>query len=159
MCRLPTVCVSYLLHHICVPTGCPFKKSEIGRIQSVISVAGEVIEEHGDARTASKALKVLADNMDRIRDAVTERRKRNENEDFTFTYEEEADPEIFFVPYVWEVAVCVVTSSSVAWDKNRIQVFPLLEAERLEEIGNGRGAEAAAGPSIHEFSKDVTDVV
>lgn len=138
--------------------GCSFKKSEIGRIQSVITAAAAVIEENGDARTAAKALKVLSDNMDRIKEAVVDRRKRPENEDFTFTYEEEADPEIFFVPYVWEVIVCVVTSSSVAWDKNRIQIFPLLDDEPLHEIGNG-DADVGTSPAIHAFSADVSDVV
>lgn len=126
----------------------------------MIAAAAEVIEENGDARTASKALKVLSDNMDRIREAVVDRRKRNENEDFTFTYEEEADPEIFFVPYVWEVVVCVATSSSVAWDKNHIKVFPLLEDEPFDEATNGHHEAAAVDPAAtHEFSKDVTDVV
>jgi hypothetical protein len=141
-----------------VTLGCSFKKSEIGRIQSVITAAAGVIEENGDARTAAKALKVLSDNMDRIKEAVVDRRKRPENEDFTFTYEEEADPEIFFVPYVWEVIVCVVTSSSVAWDKNRIQIFPLLDDEPLHEIGNG-DADVGTSPAIHAFSADVSDVV
>jgi hypothetical protein len=141
-----------------VTLGCSFKKSEIGRIQSVITAAAAVIEENGDARTAAKALKVLSDNMDRIKEAVVDRRKRPENEDFTFTYEEEADPEIFFVPYVWEVIVCVVTSSSVAWDKNRIQIFPLLDDEPLHEIGNG-DADVGTSPAIHAFSADVSDVV
>jgi hypothetical protein len=138
--------------------GCSFRKSETARIQSVITAAAAVIEEHGDARTAAKALKVLSDNMDRIREAVADRRKRPENEDFTFTYEEEADPEIFFVPYVWEVIVCVVTSSSVAWDKNQIQIFPLLDDEPLHEIENG-DADVGPSPAIHAFSADVSDVV
>jgi hypothetical protein len=138
--------------------GCSFRKSETARIQSVITAAAAVIEEHGDARTAAKALKVLSDNMDRIREAVVDRRKRPENEDFTFTYEEEADPEIFFVPYVWEVIVCVVTSSSVAWDKNQIQIFPLLDDGPLHEIENG-DADLGPSPAIHAFSADVSDVV
>jgi hypothetical protein len=138
--------------------GCPFKKSETSRIQSVITVAAAIIEETGDARTASKALKALSDSMDRIREAVVDRRKRPENEDFTFTYEEEADPEIFFVPYVWEVIVCVVTSSSITWDKNRIQIFPLLDDEPLHEIENG-DADVGTSPAIHAFSTDVSDVV
>jgi hypothetical protein len=138
--------------------GCPFKKSEISRIQAVITAAAAIIEETGDARTASKALKALSDNMDRIREAVVDRRKRPEHEDFTFTYEEEADPEIFFVPYVWEVIVCVVTSSSITWDKNRIQIFPLLDDEPLHEIGNG-DVDVGTSPAIHAFSTDVSDVV
>ena len=98
---------------------------------------------------------------------VTDRRKRSapETEDFTFTYEEEADPEIFFVPYVWEVIVCAVTSTSIEWNKGRIQVFPLLEEEREdEESDDGEGtwendtADAQDG-LIPQFARDVTDVV
>jgi hypothetical protein len=124
----------------------------------VITAAAAIIEENGDARTAARALRVLSDNMNRIREAVVDRRKRPEHEDFIFTYEEEADPEIFFVPYVWEVIVCVVTSSSVAWDKNRIQIFPLLDDEPLHEIVNG-DTDGGTSPAIHLFSTDVSDVV
>jgi len=57
--------------------------------------------------------------------------------DFAFTYEEEVDPEVFFIPYVWDVIVCVATSSCLAgvaeWEKDQICVFSLLEGGDKEE--------------------------
>jgi hypothetical protein len=122
----------------------------------VVEAAAAIIEENGDARTATKALKVLGENIDRIKAVVTERRKRSENEDFTFTYEEEADPEIFFVPYVWEVVVSVITSGSLEWNKNGIQVFPLLEEVMLSEV---HVATDEPSTTVQEYSQDVSDVV
>ncbi len=45
----------------------------------------------------------------------------------TFTYEEEKDPEIFFVPYIWDVVVCSITSASIEWNRDKVKVFPLNE--------------------------------
>lgn len=144
----------------------PFKKSEISRIHAVIKIAAKIIESQFNARTATKALQVLTDNMGQIKDVVAEKKKKgSEKEDFTFTYEEETDPEIFFVPYVWEVIVCTVTASSIEWDKNKIQVFPLLEADEpppsdlqldADAMGEGGGAGPHAAPN---FAQDVLDVV
>jgi len=145
----------------------PFVKSEVSRILTVITTAARIIDEDGTARTAPKALKILRDHIDEVKEAVTDRRKRAtaEAEDFTFTYEEEADPEIFFVPYLWEVIVCVVTSTSIEWNKNRIQVFPLLEEEPEEEddvedegyLGSNDGSHPDG--IIPQFARDVSDVV
>jgi hypothetical protein len=44
--------------------------------------------------------------------------------DLKFTYEEEADPEQFFVPYIWEV-VYAQTKEDVSWVPARIRVFEL----------------------------------
>ena len=95
--------------------------------------------------------------MDQIQEAVADKKKKNsDKEDFTFTYEEESDPENFFVPYIWEVIVCAVTASSVEWDRNKIQVFPLLKVEEMPadiaEASEGNGAEPV-------FANDVMDVV
>jgi hypothetical protein len=87
------------------------------------------------------------------------RRKSEQPEEFTFTYEEEADPEIFFVPYVWEVIVCVVSSSSIEWDKNRIIVFPLLDVQEVEESLDEIGDTSELQSMIPQFARDVTDVV
>ena len=51
-----------------------------------------------------------------------DKRKSEMEPDFSYTYEEEADPEVFFVPYVWEVIVCVITSSSMDWSRSQIKV-------------------------------------
>ena len=134
----------------------PFRKSEISRIMKVLEAATKTIDESGDARTAVKALKVLSEHVEEIQKVVAER-KRPEPDDFTFTYEEEADPEIFFVPYVWEIVVCVVTASSVEWNKPRIQVFPLLEERDMEIPLVEVHEQGLADPT--QFSKDVSDVV
>jgi len=131
-------------------------------VVKVIAAASSVIEKGGDARTAAKALKVLAENMDQIRDSISDRKRRSEGDGFTFTYEEESDPEIFFVPYVWEVIVCAATSSLIEWNKSRILVFPLLDDPTNGEAALPPGIEPSDFPAdaaIHEFSKDVSDVV
>jgi len=124
----------------------------------VIAAAASLIEQDGSARTAAKALKILSDNIEVIHEAVTDRRKRAEPEDFTFTYEEEADPEIFFVPYLWEVIVCVVTSASIEWNTNRIQVFPLLD-EADDDGEDFDDSDTPATELIPQFARDVSDVV
>lgn len=80
-----------------------------------------------------------------------------------FTYEEEADPEVFFVPYVWDVVVCALTASSIEWQKERIQVFPALPEEDVtadehlpkEENGtangNGNSHDVAAFQDASDF--------
>lgn len=127
----------------------------------VISAASSIIEKGGDARTAAKALKVLSENMDQIRQVVSDRKKRSEADGFTFTYEEEADPEIFFVPYVWEVIVCVATSSSIEWNKSRILVFPLLDDPANEHVHDDAPPieQTDFSNAVQDFSKDVSDVV
>ena len=135
---------------------------ETNLIQTVTSAAAQIIEQDGSARTAAKALKVLGDNLNRIHDLAKQsssRRKTDQPEDFTFTYEEEADPEIFFVPYVWEVIVCVISSSSVEWDKNRIKVFPLLDFEGDEDGMDDIGDSSEVQSMIPPFARDVTDMV
>ncbi len=119
----------------------------------VVSTASTIIDEGVDTRTAAKALKVLRENVDKLRDAVADEKKRSAAEDL-FTYEEEADPEVFFVPYLWEIIVCVVTASSLEWNKESIRIFPLLEEEPEEVLDNGPPV-----PDATQFSEDITDVV
>jgi len=113
---------------------CPVKKAELTSIQTVISTAATLIQEDGDARTAPKAMAVLEKNMNQLKEAASKTQNaRDDSGDFTFTYEEEADPEIFFIPYLWEVVVCVATASSIEWEKDKIMAFPLLEEEEVED--------------------------
>jgi hypothetical protein len=148
-----------------------YRKSEIGRIQAVMTAAAGVIHEEG-ARSAGKALKILESKSKDILAIVASEGgttpKRNHNntgmdgEDFTFTYEEEADPEVFFVPYVWEVIACTVTSSLVEWDKHKVLAFPLFE-------GNDEADQLPQSPLVMDapnettsprvFTNDVSDVV
>jgi hypothetical protein len=99
--------------------------------------------------------------MDQMRDTVTEKKKKTaEKEDFQFTYEEEADPEVFFVPYIWEVIVCAVTASTVEWEKHAIQVFPLLEAEEVpSDVLEGADELGASAMIANVFALDAMDMV
>ena len=85
------------------------------------------------------------------------KRKEHHEDDFNFTYEEEADPEIFFVPYVWETIVTTVTASSIEWDKDKILAFELLEEEEEQTTPFVTGEPASADPQ--NFAKNVEDVV
>ena len=146
---------------VCTPIETPFKKSEITRVYTVIKTASKIIESQFNARTATKALHILTENMDQLREAVAEKKKKSsEKEDFQFTYEEEADPEVFFVPYIWEVIVCTITASSVEWEKDKIQVFPLLEAEEVPtDVLEGADELGMSAPTSNVFANDVIDIV
>ena len=112
----------------------PFTTADIEPIQRVISQAYEIIRS-GSTRSADEALIVLRDSVESLK---SNNEKNGEwsvdgDEDFAFTYEEESDPEIFFLPYVWEVIVCVISSSVLEWDKKNIKVFPLLSGISSKE--------------------------
>ena len=147
----------FLGYFASLTTDTPFKKSEITRIHNVIKTSSKIIESQSNARTATKALQVLTENIDSIKEAVGEKKKKTEKEDFAYTYEEEADPETFFVPYIWEVVVCAVTASSVEWDRNKIQVFPLLEIEEVPQDVADRANGESGAPAA--FAADIIDVV
>lgn len=86
----------------------------------------------------------------------------NGMEDFKFTYEEEGDPETFFVPYIWDVIVSTVTSNTLEWDRMNIQVFPIMHHVDMgddEGSGTGTAADEAVSISRSEFASDVGDVV
>jgi hypothetical protein len=138
-----------IISFFCVAAACPVKKSELACIQTCIRSAVSLIEGDGDARTAPKVMQVLEANRTFLQEAMTAH-IRDDLSDFTFTYEEEADPEIFFIPYVWEVIVCTVTASSIEWETNKILVFPLLDEEDEEE--------QTPAPTTG-FAADVSDVV
>ena len=140
---------SHTIVLFCIAAACPVKKSEFSGIQTCVSSAISFIEGDGDARTAPKVMQVLEANRTLLQEAMTAH-SRDDLSDFTFTYEEEADPETFFIPYVWEVIVCAVTASSIEWERNKILVFPLLDEEDEEE----QTSTSAAG-----FAADVNDVV
>ena len=77
-------------------------------------------------------------------------------EDFRFTYEEEQDPEIFFLPYVWEIVVSVVTASSLEWSKRNIEIFAISSSVASEENYDGQGNTTVGGG---DYAEDIADVV
>lgn len=144
------------------------------RIQGVTLKASALIQREG-ARSAPLALRVLQTQMAELKEAAaaadarvssrspSRRRPRQDDgdvgtngaassapsppveEEFTFTYEEEADPEIFFLPYVWEVIVCVVTSGTMDWKKDEIRAFALLEEVDNDDEGGAESSSATGG--------------
>eukprot|EP00980_Cylindrotheca_fusiformis_P020317 scaffold7344_cov145-Cylindrotheca_fusiformis.AAC.15 len=103
-----------------------YSSKKTDRLLSITQTAALLIQEES-ARSAPRALKVLEVKMDVLKSAAEKKKKKGRSDDFNYTYEEDSDPETFFVPYVWEVIVCVVTSSTIEWEKNEIRAFALLE--------------------------------
>ena len=153
----------------------PFKAPEMATIMQIISCADRAIQEDGNARTADETMSILEKTVDKLK-AVTKpaathtsssglRERSNSfdslasdvstitdaGSDFTFTYEEEQDPEIFFVPYIHEVIVCTVSASSIEWQKSSIRVFPLLEG--------GEEEDDELAPALQSYVSDAGDAV
>merc|ERR1712071_9894 len=144
---------------------CPFKKSDVDKILSIIQHASSCINDTENTLTVAHAMDILHRSIQTIMslpsdsddnssegNALDEKSHNSELEpDFSFTYEEEADPEVFFVPYVWEVIVCVITASSLEWSRTHIQVSPSMIVCPEEE-------ETLIDKKDPSFSNDVTDV-
>jgi hypothetical protein len=133
-----------------------YSAKQVDRIQSITLEASAMIQEEG-ARTAPKALKVLEEQIDRLQKVADKKRKKEQLDDFTFTYEEEADPEIFFVPYVWETIVCAVTSSTIEWKKDEIRAFALLDP--IEEPVVAESEQQVNTTPNDDYAKDAEELV
>jgi hypothetical protein len=155
----------------------PFQEVDAERIQNVISAANEIIKE-ASARTAEKSMDALTQNLDVLKrrmkkngphsnssnasvDSTVSDSTMTGMEDFKFTYEEESDPETFFVPYVWEVVVCTVTSGSLEWDRTNIKAFQLLQniMSSGQDVGQQEQSVAQSQSTMTGYSQDIGDVV
>ena len=141
---------------------------------------------NASARSSEKAIEVLQQSVATLKGSKTRAGSTNNNrtfsssntsvaddstistassstvsgmEDFRFTYEEEADPEIFFVPYLWEVIVSCVSASTLEWNKKRIKVFALLEYEEMSDIADVPVDNGDTIQSNGMYAKDAGDVV
>lgn len=157
----------------------PFQQVDVERIRTVIASASDIIQE-ASARTAEKSMEALTKNVN----VLKSRMKRNGTisnsssssvdssisdstmsrmEDFKFTYEEESDPETFFVPYVWEVVVCTVTSGSLEWNRTNIKAFQLMQNVMCDDGQQNVVEQQKQGvvteSSTPGYSQDVGDVV
>lgn len=61
---------------------------------------------------------------------------------------------MFFVPYVWDVIVGSLTTTTFEWTRNAIMVFPLNDEDNTtltEDINGveGGAADGAAGPDVN----------
>jgi hypothetical protein len=81
-------------------------------------------------------------------------------EEFTFLYEEEADPEVFFVPYIWDLIVCAVTAGAMEWKKDDIKAFALLDEVDEQDLGVEQSPVDFDAPATTEnFSQSADDMV
>jgi hypothetical protein len=70
---------------------------------------------------------ILEYNMSQLKEAVG-RAEHAGNDDSSDL--EEADLKLF---YVWEVVVCVATTCSIEWEKEKIMAFDLLQQQEEED--------------------------
>jgi hypothetical protein len=157
--------------------GCPFVPEDTEKINVIILAADKIIEE-SSARTADRAMNALKDSSDELKGLRIGKRDNTSVpssgdsfssysdvsdstvggvEDFRFTYEEENDPEIFFLPYVWEIVVSVVTASSLEWNKSHIKAFALMNSVASEEEYDGHKDQPTS--TSGNYADDVANVV
>jgi len=110
---------------------------DISSISALIEKANNIIQEHGygGVMSADQTMGVLKTHLAELKsycapegfvsDGDSVASDASDLGNLTFTYEEEADPEVFFVPYVWDVIVGSLTTTTMEWRRAFIQVFPL----------------------------------
>ena len=49
------------------------------------------------------------------------------------------------MPYIWDVVVGTLTTTTMEWSRNKIQVFPLNEVEVVEPLPPSNGTESIVG--------------
>ncbi|EJK62767.1 hypothetical protein THAOC_16606, partial [Thalassiosira oceanica] len=112
---------------------------DLAAISALIATMNKIV---GSSLSARKTLKLLEENLSELRSCSSEGallRQNSHSDDsssvasdasdlgnLTFQYEEEADPEVFFLPYLWDIVVSTLTtSSSMEWRRSSIQIFAL----------------------------------
>ena len=128
------------------------KQVDLSSITDLIQKANHIIDKQGSGRSAVESMKTLqmysaelkskpskgnrgrASSADSISSEATD---ATDLGNLTFTYEEEADPEVFFVPYLWDVIVGTLTLSTHEWSREKILAFPLNEDVENDTYTNG----------------------
>ncbi|KAL9182779.1 hypothetical protein ACHAXT_004058 [Thalassiosira profunda] len=135
---------------------------DVAPISAITERANAVVEENGDGKSADRTMEALKQHVSKLKayynpdglvsDADSVASDASDLGNLTFTYEEEADPEVFFVPYVWDVTVGTLTTTTMEWSRNKIRVFPLNEEvnEPLTQTTDTEGLEG-----IDEGSHDM----
>lgn len=89
--------------------------------------------------TDHSPLLLLLLQQSRMRSQMPDFEMSLQDPDVKFTYEEEADPELFFVPYIWEV-IYRETCQELHWVPESIIVFDLGGEDELSgSRGGGKG--------------------
>ena len=119
----------------------------------VLQKSTDVLKGSKSTKSSSRDISSSASTTDESTISTTSSSTVSGMEDFRFTYEEEVDPEIFFVPYLWEIIVSCVSASTLEWSKKNIKVFALLEHMEQDIQDSPENI-----PNQH-YAKDVADVV
>lgn len=136
----------------------PFKQSEIGFLSALLNHTDTIIQKDSETTlTAIQAMEHLANSVDTLKTAMRTSSMFQDDitdlpQDFTFTYEEEVDPEVFFVPYIWYVVTCAVTVSFLEWEKPSIKVYATGQQGEREGMLSVTATE-------NSYSTDVINVV
>lgn len=83
--------------------------------------------------------------------------KKEQPDDFIVYYEEEADPKICFVQYIWETIIYAMASSTIEWRKDEIHVFPLLDP--MDDPVPAESDQQVATSSNGDYAKDTKEIV
>mmetsp|Transcript_26809 Transcript_26809/g.53604 ORF Transcript_26809/g.53604 Transcript_26809/m.53604 type:complete len:978 (+) Transcript_26809:99-3032(+) len=140
------------------------KQGDLAPIIDLIQRANNIIEQHGTGRSAAEAMQTLKLHSAELKSDTGDNRGRTSSSDsvtseatdlgnLTFTYEEEADPEVFFVPYLWDVIVGALTTSTLEWSREKILVFPL--NEDTETLPHDNGTNNAVEKTEFDNTPDV----
>ena len=107
--------------------------------------ANSIIQDNGGGSSAEETMKALRSSTEWKSYLDGLPRKRTNSFDslssdasdignLTFQYEEESDPEVFFLPYIWDVTVCTLTTFE--WARHKIKVFGLnLNDNNIDDPG------------------------
>mmetsp|Transcript_5579 Transcript_5579/g.12706 ORF Transcript_5579/g.12706 Transcript_5579/m.12706 type:complete len:792 (-) Transcript_5579:62-2437(-) len=139
---------------------------DMSSITELIKKANMIIQEKGEGMSAEQTLGVLKMNVKELKaydtpdglvsDSDSVASDMSDLGNLTFTYEEEADPEVFFVPYVWDVIVGTLTTTTMEWSRNKIQVFPLIEDINAEALPQSNTETfASTDKDAHDNTPDV----
>ena len=139
---------------------------DLAAISNLVATGNKIVKSNGGGLSARKTLKLLEDNLSELRSYSSEGAllRRNSHSDdssassvasdasdlgnLTFQYEEEADPEVFFLPYLWDIVVSTLTtSSSMEWRRSSIQIFAL-----NDDLGDGVADNSFDEVSLVEYS-------
>lgn len=142
---------------------------DMSSISALIKKANSIIEDNGAGTSADTTLSVLKTHVMELKsylapdgfasDADSVASDASDLGNMTFTYEEETDPETFFVPYVWDCTVGTLTTTTMEWSRRYIHVFPLNEDSDMMDSALPQDDDTNRSASIDTFPLDNTPYV
>ena len=143
---------------------------EMGELKTVIAAADhEMTNKHkkynhhlpdgDDSKIHNDSINRQEDDYGTAKNFSSQLSPAATEEEFTFLYEEEADPEVFFVPYLWDLIVSVVTAGTMEWEKDDIKAFALLEEVDQQDLDLDQNPVDPDAPTTGTFSLNADEMV